>query len=149
MGRRLALDVFGMDFATIDGTPVRDFVHVNDLARAHRLALEYSLSGGESCAVNLGTGEGVSLMQVIRSVEKIARRPVPFRCRTRRPGDPVSLIANNTKAARVLGWEPAQSDLDYIVKTAWKWHTTSSYLNLRLPAMNPPHELLSGYPAPG
>jgi len=122
IGRRPAFDVFGTDFPTDDGSAIRDYIHVTDLARAHVSALEYLLSGEESCAVNLGTGKGTSVLQVIRAVEKIANRRVPVRFCPQRPGDPMSLIANNTRARSLFDWRPKNSDLDYIVKTAWQWH---------------------------
>jgi UDP-arabinose 4-epimerase len=130
LGQRPAIDVFGTDFGTPDGTAIRDYIHVTDLARAHVLALKYLLSGGDCCAVNLGTGEGVSVLEVVRTVEKIANRPVPLRLRPRRPGDPISLIANNAKAWSLLGWRPKYSDFDYIIKTAWQWHSISGQCKL-------------------
>ncbi len=129
LGYRPSLNIFGTDFETANRSAIRDFVHVTDLARAHRLALEYLLAGGDSCALNLGTGRGASVLEVIRAVERIAKRRVPVRCCPRRPGDPMSLIANNAKAASLLGWQPIYSDLEYIVKTAWRWHSVSASVN--------------------
>jgi UDP-glucose 4-epimerase len=80
------------------------------------------LDGGESCAVNLGTGEGVSVQEIIHSVEKVANRPVPVRYCPARSGDPASLVANNSKAASLLNWRPIHSEIDYVVQTAWRWH---------------------------
>jgi UDP-arabinose 4-epimerase len=133
LGQRPALELFGTDFATADGTAIRDFVHVIDLAKAHILALEYLLAAGESSAVNLGSGQSVSVLQAINAVQKIARRSVPVRHCPRRPGDPMSLTADNSKAQSLLGWRPVHSDLDYIVKTAWLWHNTGLHCKVPLP----------------
>lgn len=121
-GRRPYFDVFGTDFATPDGSAIRDYIHVSDLARAHLLSLEYLLSGGKTCAINLGTGKGTSVLELIRAVEEVGQRPAPVQYRERRPGDPMSLVADNTKAGEVLGWQPIHSELDEIVQTAWRWH---------------------------
>jgi UDP-glucose-4-epimerase GalE len=121
-GQRPFIEVFGTDFETADGTAIRDYIHVTDLAHAHLLALRYLLSEGNSCAINLGTGHGVSVLQLIRAVENISKWRVPLRFRPRRPGDPMSLVASNAKAGSVLNWRPKHSDLDHIIKTAWQWH---------------------------
>jgi UDP-glucose-4-epimerase GalE len=122
MGRRSHFDVYGTDFSTPDGSAIRDYIHVTDLARAHLLSLEYLLSGGKSCAVNLGTGKGTSVLDLIGEVERISRRPAPVHHCGRRPGDPMSLVADNAMARSVLGWQPMHSNLDEIVHTAWHWH---------------------------
>lgn len=114
--------IFGDDFDTRDGTCVRDYIHVADLASAHKAALEYLFSGGESGAFNLGTGEGVTVKEIAAAIEKAAGRPLPREVGPRRAGDPPALIASNAKAKRVLGWEPRYSDIDRIVADAWRWH---------------------------
>ena len=122
LGQRSHFDVFGADFSTPDGSAIRDYIHVSDLAQAHLLALEYLLAGGNSCAINLGTGKGTSVLELIKAVERIATSDVPVKYGDRRPGDPMSLVADNVKAQSVLGWRPMFSSLDEIVGTAWRWH---------------------------
>jgi UDP-arabinose 4-epimerase len=122
MGMAPPVEVKGSDYPTPDGTAVRDYVHVMDLADAHILALEYLLNGGTSMAINLGTGRGYSVRDVIHVVERVGGQPVPFYEAGRREGDPVSLVAKTTLGHRVLGWTPRYSDLDGIVRTAWNWH---------------------------
>lgn len=112
------LRVFGTDFDTPDGTAVRDYVHVADLAEAHRLGLEHLRADGPSDTLNLGTGDGRSVLEVVRAVERVTGRPVPVQHAPRRPGDPPRLVASAERAAAVLGWRPAFSDLDDIVRTA-------------------------------
>jgi UDP-arabinose 4-epimerase len=124
LGQRPHIEIFGTDFATPDGSAIRDYIHVTDLARAHLLALEYLLSGGETCAVNLGTGKGTSVLELIDQVEKISGHSVPVKYCGRRPGDPMKLVADNAKARRVLNWRPAHSGIDEIVHTAWRWHSS-------------------------
>jgi UDP-glucose-4-epimerase GalE len=115
------LQVFGDDYPTPDGTCVRDYIHVNDLAEAHVSALKMLLEGGSSIAANLGTGDGCSVRDILRAVERATGRAVPHRFVPRRKGDPPALVANPSLAKKVLGWS-AQRDLDVIVQTAWKWH---------------------------
>jgi UDP-arabinose 4-epimerase len=136
MGRRPHFDVFGTDFSTSDGTAIRDYIHVTDLARAHVLSLEFLLSGGKSCAINLGTGQGTSVLELIRAVEKVAKRPAPVNLCNRRPGDPMTLVANNSKALSVLGWQPKYSGLDEIVQTAWRWHQKGQPHTVALPGFS-------------
>jgi UDP-glucose 4-epimerase len=119
LGRRPALDVYGNDYPTPDGTCVRDYVHVTDLADAHLLALD-SLSRG-SITVNLGNGTGHSVLQVIDAVERVSGSKVPYRIGPRRSGDPAVLVASSTQAQRELGWRPRFGDLDEIVRTALQW----------------------------
>jgi UDP-glucose-4-epimerase GalE len=127
LGHRPVVEVYGTDYATTDGTAVRDYIHVTDLADAHVLALRYLINGGESVALNLGTGNGYSVRQVIAAVGKQSGgRAVPFRDTPRRAGDPATLVANPEKAREVLGWQPKFSDLETIVQTAWKWHVKRS-----------------------
>jgi UDP-glucose-4-epimerase GalE len=120
-GSTRALDIYGSDYATPDGTAIRDYLHVSDLADAHVAALRYLDEGGSSDVFNLGTGVGYSVRQVVKMVEQVARKKVPVRECPRRSGDPESLIAEASKAARVLGWRPRRSSLEEIIGTAWQW----------------------------
>src|SRR5262249_26280230 len=115
------LTVFGTDYPTQDGTCVRDYVHVTDLAQAHLQALEYLKTGGPTTVVNLGAGRGYSVKEVIASVEAVSGRGVPVILAPRRAGDAPALIADCTKARAVLGWTPKFSDLDTIIRHAWGW----------------------------
>jgi UDP-glucose-4-epimerase GalE len=121
LGLRPTIKVFGGDYPTPDGTPIRDYIHVSDLARAHVLAIEYLESGGESMALNLATGQGHSVLQVIQTIEQIGGRTVPMGFEGRRPGDPSALVASADRARSVLSWEPRYPDLATIVRTAWDW----------------------------
>lgn len=114
------LHVFGSDYPTPDGTCVRDYIHVNDLASAHVMAMEYLGAGKESFAVNLGTGTGASVKEVISSVEAITGKRVPHQVGPRRPGDPPALVANPAKAQALLGWKATRGLRD-VVATAWNW----------------------------
>jgi UDP-glucose-4-epimerase GalE len=114
------LQVFGWDYPTPDGTCIRDYIHVNDLATAHLKALEHLAAGKESFAVNVGTGHGASIREVISAVEKVTGKPVPHRLVARRRGDPPALVANPAKAQSLLHWK-ATRGLDEIVSTAWSW----------------------------
>jgi UDP-glucose-4-epimerase GalE len=125
LGKRAAIDVFGTDYPTPDGTAVRDYIHVQDLADAHVKALAYLFAGGETTQVNLGTGTGNSVREVIDAVERVTGRTVPKREVARRAGDPPELVADPSKANSLLGWQPAMSDIDSIIRTAWAWHTRS------------------------
>ncbi|KAI9029490.1 UDP-glucose 4-epimerase [Hyaloraphidium curvatum] len=117
-----ALQVLGTDYPTPDGTAVRDYVHVADLADAHVRALGYLFSGGPPTCLNLGTGRGRSVREVVAAVERAAGRPVPCVDAPRRAGDPPALVAAPGRAGELLGWEPRCSDLDTIVRTALAWH---------------------------
>ena len=117
------LKVFGADYPTPDGTPLRDYIHVVDLADAHVRAVDYLEAGGSSDSFNLGAGAGTSVLQIIRLVEEITGREVARDLGPRRDGDAPALIGDYTKARRVLGWEPRHSDLRTIVATAHAWHT--------------------------
>lgn len=119
LGRRAELSVFGNDYPTPDGTCVRDYVHVTDLADAHLLALA-RLERGSLC-VNLGNGEGHSVLEVIGAVERVSQRKVPFQVSARRPGDPAVLVASSERARQELGWQPRLTDVDDIVRTALHW----------------------------
>lgn len=122
MGVRSHVQVFGTDYPTADGTAIRDYIHVTDLGDAHVKALEYLLAGGDSVALNLGTGNGYSVKQVISAVESVSGRPVPVQLAPRRPGDPAELVANAVNANQRLGWRPKHSSLENIAATAWNWH---------------------------
>jgi UDP-glucose-4-epimerase GalE len=118
-GKRAALEIFGDDYPTPDGTCIRDYIHVNDLAEAHVMGLEY-LNKGESTAMNLGTGKGHSVHEVIAAVEQVTRRKVPTQITPRRPGDPPELVADPKMAESHLHWK-ARRSLEEIISTAWKW----------------------------
>jgi len=119
-----SVEVYGTDYPTVDGTAVRDYIHVTDLADAHVAAMQYLEAGGTSIALNLGTGKGHSVRQVISTVEHVSGRKVPFRDLPRREGDPAELVADARKAAGVLKWRPRHSDLQTIVKSACDWHSS-------------------------
>jgi UDP-glucose 4-epimerase len=123
VGRRPNLQLFGTDYPTPDGTCLRDYVHVDDLSRAHIAVFERLASPGASLFYNLGTGRPTSNREVIRSVEKITGRKIPVVEGPRRPGDPPALYADSSKAQRELGWKIRFPDIDGIVATAWKWHS--------------------------
>jgi UDP-glucose 4-epimerase len=122
LGQRPFIAVFGDDYATPDGTCVRDYVHVSDLASAHIKALEYLASGGESNQFNLGSGNGFSVKEVVEACRRVTRHPIPAEVRERRPGDPAELVASSAKAKEVLGWQPRYDTIDKIVETAWRFH---------------------------
>lgn len=115
--------LFGNDYDTPDGTCIRDYIHVSDLARAHIAAVESLVNGGGSKKYNVGTGHGYSVQEVLRAVEMVTGRPVPFTFGPRRDGDPPLLVADSTLLQQELGWKPVDSDLQRIVETAWKWAT--------------------------
>ncbi len=121
MGERRELSVFGNNYPTPDGTPIRDYVHVSDLAEAHIRALEYLRKGGQSDFLNLGTGHGYSVLEVIECGRQVTGRPIPIRNEAPRPGDPARLVADARKAETVLGWKPAMSDLSSILRSQWEW----------------------------
>jgi UDP-glucose-4-epimerase GalE len=123
LGQRPAIEVFGTDYPTHDGTCVRDYIHVDDLAEAHLLALE-ALQPGKELKYNLGTGRGYSVREVIRVVEEVSGKKVPVKESPRRPGDPPFLVAASEKAQRELSWKPRYAELRPIVETAWNWHRT-------------------------
>ena len=115
------ITIFGEDYPTPDGTCVRDYIHVTDLAQAHILAVEALLAGGPSNHFNVGTGTGYSIKQVIESVERVTGKKVPYKVGRRRDGDPPELVADSQKLKSTLGWKPEYADLDRIVETAWRW----------------------------
>ena len=122
LGKRSHINIFGSDYETRDGTCIRDYIHVNDLASAHILALEYLFDPkGKSCAFNLGSESGYSVKEIIETIRKITKKEIKAVLADRRAGDPAKLIGNSTKAKEVLGWK-CDFDLDSIINTAWKWH---------------------------
>ena len=123
LGQRDHIGIYGEDYPTPDGTCVRDYIHVKDLAQAHLLALEYLARGGESDVFNLGSGNGYSVRQIIETARRITGREIRATAEPRRGGDPSILIASNKKAAERLGWHPALG-LDQIVSDAWAWHSS-------------------------
>jgi len=124
LGKRAALEIYGTDYPTPDGTAVRDYVHVTDIADAHLRALDAKLDGGSAVAVNLGTGTGRSVRQVVEAARRVTGRDVPTVERPRRPGDPPELVAAVGRAATLLGWRASHSSLDEILSSAWEWHRT-------------------------
>jgi UDP-glucose-4-epimerase GalE len=120
------VSVFGTDYLTPDGTAVRDYIHVDDLASAHLLALKYLLGQGASRAFNLGMGRGHSVREILQMVELVGKVSVPCRSAGRRPGDPAVLVADNRAAREILGWTPRRSSLPEIIESAWEWHTSST-----------------------
>lgn len=123
-GKREVVEIYGADFPTPDGTAIRDYVHVTDLADAHHRALNYLLQGGQTVALNLGTGRGVSVREVIEAAEKVIGRPVPSRTVGRRDGDPPELVAEPGEAQRVLAWSATVQGIEQIIMDAWRWHET-------------------------
>jgi UDP-arabinose 4-epimerase len=122
LGQISHIDVMGTDYATPDGTAIRDYIHVQDLADAHVAALNYLLQGSSSNAFNLGTGKGHSVLDVIKAVERASNLKVPVNYAPRRSGDPAHLVADNSKAKQVLGFEPKYLDIEKSVRTALRWH---------------------------
>lgn len=123
-GTRDHISVFGTDYDTPDGTCIRDYIHVTDLAQAHILAVEYLINGGESDIFNLGNGVGFSVKEVIETAKKVTGKEIKVVEEDRRAGDPAVLIASSEKAKKVLGWNPQYNELSTIIETAWKWHST-------------------------
>lgn len=123
-GQREKISIFGDDYPTPDGTCIRDYIHICDLAQAHILALDYLLSGGENNVFNLGNGVGFSVKEVIEEARKVTGHAIPTEVLPRRAGDPAQLIASSEKAKTLLGWKPEFEDLHTIIQTAWDWHKT-------------------------
>lgn len=123
-GKRKELSIFGDDYNTPDGTNVRDYVHVMDLADAHILAIKYLEAGNKSNAFNLGSSTGFSNKQMLEAAREVTGKPIPAKMAPRRPGDPDSLVAASDKARTILGWKPKYDDVHDIIATAWKWHST-------------------------
>jgi UDP-arabinose 4-epimerase len=122
LGQIPNVEIYGMDYSTTDGTAIRDYIHVTDLADAHVRALTYLLDGGVNMALNLGIGQGYSVRDVLKMVEKVSGKSIPSRETSRRQGDPPVLIADSKRATELLGWCPKFSDLHKIISTAWNWH---------------------------
>ena len=123
-GKRKELSIFGDDYNTPDGTNVRDYVHVMDMADAHILAIKYLEAGNKSNAFNLGSSTGFSNKQMLEAAREVTGKPIPAKMAPRRPGDPDSLVAASDKARTILGWKPKYDDVHDIIATAWKWHST-------------------------
>lgn len=122
LGNGAALKVFGEDYDTPDGTCLRDYVHVQDLAQAHALALDFMERESGAHAFNLGNGQGFSVREVIASASKVVGKDVPFEVAPRRVGDPARLVASSNKAREVLGWKPVWTEMISIIESAWRWH---------------------------
>ena len=123
-GKREAISIFGTDYDTKDGTCVRDYIHVTDLAQAHILAVKYLMEGNESNIFNLGNGVGFTVKEVIETARKVTGKPIKAVEEGRRAGDPAVLIASSEKAKNILGWKPEHADLEEIIASAWKWHSS-------------------------
>jgi UDP-glucose 4-epimerase len=123
-GTRDGLQIFGDDYPTKDGTNVRDYVHVVDLADAHILAMKYLSEGNDSNAFNLGSATGFSNLEILNAARKVTGQPIPAKIGPRRPGDPSTLIAASDKARTILGWKPKFDDVERVIATAWNWHQT-------------------------
>ncbi|AZQ41847.1 UDP-glucose 4-epimerase GalE [Streptococcus periodonticum] len=123
-GKREKIAIFGDDYNTPDGTNVRDYVHPFDLADAHSLAVDYLRKGNESSAFNLGSSNGFSNLAIVEAARKVTGHPIPLEIAGRRPGDPDTLVASSDKARQVLGWQPKFDNIEMIIETAWKWHST-------------------------
>ena len=121
-GKREYISIFGNDYDTKDGTCVRDYIHVNDLAEAHILAMKYLCDGNDSNIFNLGNGVGFTVKEVVETARKVTGHPISAKEEPRRAGDPSMLIASSAKAKEVLGWNPQYADLETIIDTAWNWH---------------------------
>lgn len=121
-GRRPSIAIFGDDYDTADGTCVRDYVHVSDLAAAHVLGVEYLLANGESTAINLGNGRGFSVKEVIAAATRVTGKPIRAELAGRRAGDPPILVGSSEKARTLLGWTPRYADIETIIAHAWAWH---------------------------
>lgn len=120
--QREYISIFGTDYDTKDGTCVRDYIHVNDLAQAHILAMKYLREGNESNIFNLGNGVGFTVKEVVETARAVTGHPIPAKEEPRRAGDPSTLIASSEKAKQILGWQPHYADLNTIISTAWNWH---------------------------
>lgn len=116
------LSILGHDYDTRDGSAIRDYIHVKDLAEAHLRALDYLIAGGETTQINLGTGSGTSVIEIRDSVQRITGKSVNSEVAPRRPGDPANLVSVPSKAKELLGWEPKYSGVDQLISDAWTWH---------------------------
>ncbi|MFB6276449.1 MAG: UDP-glucose 4-epimerase GalE [Halothece sp.] len=122
LGKRNAIKIFGTDYPTRDGTCIRDYIHVTDLAQAHVLGLEYLLNGGESDVFNLGNGNGFTVREMIATAKEVTQTDFMVEETDRRPGDPAMLVGSSEKARQVLGWQPEYANLSQIIDHAWQWH---------------------------
>ncbi len=125
LGQREKITVFGNDYNTADGTCIRDYIHVHDLAQAHYLCLEHLIAGGESKKYNLGNGSGYSILDVIQAASAVTGRNIPYDYAERRPGDPATLVGSSECIIRELGWQPEFGSLEKILGTAWNWHANN------------------------
>ena len=121
LGKKTYLSIHGDDYDTPDGTCIRDYVHVSDIAQAHVLALKHLLNGGESFICNLGSSQGHSVMEVVREAERVTGQEVQFEIAPRRSGDPAAMTADSSYAVELLGWDQKYSDLETIITHAWNW----------------------------
>lgn len=121
-GQREFVSIFGTDYPTPDGTCIRDYIHVTDLAQAHILAVKYLMNGGKSDIFNLGNGIGFSVREVIETARRVTGHPIPAKEGQRRDGDPAQLVASSKKAKLILGWQPQHDSLEEIITSAWNWH---------------------------
>ena len=121
-GKRETISIYGTDYDTPDGTCIRDYIHVTDLAQAHILAVQYLNNGGESDIFNLGNGVGYSVREIIETARKVTGHPIPATESSRRAGDPARLVASSEKAKKILGWKPVHDSLEEIIASAWNWH---------------------------
>ena len=128
-GKRAELTVNGDDYQTEDGTCIRDYVHVTDLVDAHVLGLQWLIDGKESEVFNLGTGSGFSVKEVIESGKAVTNRQVPYSVGPRRPGDCAALVSGSDRASAKLGWHPTRSNMDDMIRDAWRWHQSDRYGN--------------------
>jgi UDP-glucose 4-epimerase len=126
LAKRDQVFVYGNDYNTSDGTCVRDYIHVNDLAVAHLKSLEYLINGGKSNVINLGSGKGNSVIEIIEKAKAVTKKDIPYEIVPRRAGDPAILVADNKKAKNLLGWTPTYS-VEEILESAWKWHSNPKY----------------------
>ncbi|MGI0480407.1 UDP-glucose 4-epimerase GalE [Geminocystis sp. CENA526] len=122
LGKRDSVSILGDDYPTPDGTCIRDYIHVEDLAQAHLLGVEYLLKGGKSEVFNLGNGNGFSVKEVIESAKKVTQKDFTVKVVDRRPGDPPILVGSSEKARKILGWKPEYPDIETIIRHAWQWH---------------------------
>lgn len=122
LDQREYITVFGNDYATKDGTCIRDYIHITDLVNAHILALRYLMNGGESNIFNLGSNTGYSVLEMIETARKVTGHPIPLQLGERRSGDPALLVASSEKARKVLGWKPKITSIEDMIASAWKWH---------------------------
>lgn len=122
LGKRNAIKIFGTDYSTRDGTCIRDYIHVTDLAQAHVLGLEYLLNGGNSEIFNLGNGNGFTVREMIATAKEVTAKDFTVEEAERRPGDPPMLVGSSEKARQIIGWQPKYADLSQIIRHAWQWH---------------------------